>query len=85
MISVSFALRGSSWRSQAPTNGSTVVWECQIAIGGPTYYHFDFSKRPIPAAGGAALTASIISTLGSAIVQEVMIVGHTNVPIASFA
>lgn len=66
-------------------DGSTVVWECQIAIGGPTYYHFDFSKRPIPAAGGAALTASIISTLGSAIVQEVMIVGHTNVPIASFA
>lgn len=84
-LTVSMSLVATNTTSVQIKDGSTVIWEAQLAISGPTYYHFDFSKRPLPASAGAALTATVVASLGAGNVQEVMIVGHTNQPVAAFA
>lgn len=62
-------------------DGSTVIWEAQFPIStAPMLLHFDFSDRPLRCTAGAALIATISSTLGAGAVGEVSMVGHSNVP-----
>lgn len=40
-------------------DGTTIIWQAEIATDVPRVVNFDFSKRPLRAAAGAAISANL--------------------------
>lgn len=78
-LTVSWNLANTNVTSVQIKDGTTVIWEAQIPIAQASPMHFDFSHRPLRNTAGALLSAEIVASLGAGTVQEVMMVGHSNV------
>ena len=40
-------------------DGSTVIWQCELAAAAPFAYEFDFSNKPLRGSNGATLHATL--------------------------